>query len=174
MPFRKLQEKDWKRKSNCVHPEHNPPSVVKGGNERGYYEYTCPECLFPQTVIVEGGYVIKSDVSIDETTKNLKILQAAWERREEFNAKGRALQVQSETLYNESENLRKKMGIFSALCSKLRGAGDALQSKSAALFAEGNMTWSNAVMDVYGPDCAMEWRGDGCKLGSGELFTYQK
>jgi hypothetical protein len=41
MPFRKLEGDGWKGRS-CLHPEHNPPTMIV--LEPGAYVYTCPKC----------------------------------------------------------------------------------------------------------------------------------
>ena len=63
MPTRKI--KDLKRFNPCMHPEHDPPSMMVF--EPGVYEHECPACHRVITFTVHGTYCM-SDRPVDDGT----------------------------------------------------------------------------------------------------------
>ena len=57
---------------------------------------------------------------------------------------------------------------------KLWAEGYKLWFEGNKLVAEGNKLWADAVIEVYGKNCRMEWDGDKCILTpSGETISFK-
>ena len=52
MPTRKISTPKEDRQKVCVHPEHNPPSMMVF--KPGTYEHICPACGKKQIFVVRG------------------------------------------------------------------------------------------------------------------------